>query len=216
MSVQSISSVSGAALHPAPKSVKATPSKLAPVKFRAPEVAPNRANAVRPARKPRTKTAALAWHKKSLGPFLDLPFVSRSFDAHDQYWTVPATGGYMGGYETGEAMAKLFLKRLGSEDPKGHFNTSNMVTYISHSFAVRMASAGMFGMNSPLNSRHGSEFASLSGQHAGFFNTVTKCLLEYARGRVTSFAHETDQKLLDDANAGLAFDEGAYFSTLKS
>jgi hypothetical protein len=40
--------------------------------------------------------------------FARLPFIGGS--GPDRCWNIPATGGYFGGYETGEAMAQAYLK----------------------------------------------------------------------------------------------------------
>ena len=52
--------------------------------------------------------------------FRRLPFVAGwRTESASPCWNVPASGGYFGGYETGEAMAQAFLKFLREE--KGDF-----------------------------------------------------------------------------------------------
>ena len=72
--------------------------------------------------------------------FRRLPFVAGwRTESASPCWNVPASGGYFGGYETGEAMAQAFLKFLREE--KGDF-PAYWLTGIVESFMTRFEQEG--------------------------------------------------------------------------
>ncbi|MCW5879711.1 MAG: hypothetical protein KIS91_02070 [Anaerolineae bacterium] len=155
-------------------------------------------------RKPRIKSA---WRR--------LPFVAtqpRRSTAPD--WTVPPTGGYFGGYETGEAMAATFLKFLrehGTEFP------AYPLTNIVASFMVRFEEEGGRAMDTrrPMSERTDS-FESLRGQYVGFFNTLSCWLKVAAKHLGGNLDRITDEALVRKANAGLGFDQAAFMASLSN
>lgn len=73
--------------------------------------------------------------------FRRLPFVAeRRTEAAAPCWNVPASGGYFGDYETGEAMAQAFLKFLSGEQRDF---PAYWLTGIVESFMVRFEQEGV-------------------------------------------------------------------------
>ena len=134
--------------------------------------------------------------------FYRLPFVAgwrTEADAH--CWNVPATGGYFGGYETGNAMAQSFLKYLREEksDVPAYW-----LTNIVESFMVRFEQEGGKAMldRTPV-SEWSDSFDSLRGQYVGFFNTVSQWLSASAKNLGGNLDSLTEQDLVRRANACL-------------
>lgn len=145
--------------------------------------------------------------------FRRLPFVAglRSESAAP-CWNVPASGGYFGGYETGEAMAQAFLKFL-HEEPDDL--PSYWLTDIVQSFMVRFEQEGGKAMadRSPCSERS-ETFQAFRGQYCGFFNTVSQWLAASAKHLGSNLDRITEQDLVHRANAGLSFDHVAYMASL--
>lgn len=137
-----------------------------------------------------------------------LPFVAgKRTDCAAPFWSVPATGGYFGGYETGVAMAHAFLKFLRTSDDCFYVH---WLTSIARSFMVRFEQEGGQAMQSRPFCECSAEFSSLRGQYCGFFGTVSQWLATSARNLGADLDRLTEQDLLACANAGLGFDDAAY------
>lgn len=145
--------------------------------------------------------------------FRSLPFVAGPrTDSDSPCWHVPATGGYFGGYETGEAMAQALLKLHRSEKSA---DSSFALTHIVKSFMRRFEEEGGKAMDDRRASDRSDSFDSLRGQYVGFFNTMSEWLEAVAQqlgGRLDKISND---ELLSRANAGLNFDEKAYMDSLE-
>lgn len=143
--------------------------------------------------------------KSDLG---NLIFAARGkADRKSWLWCVPSTGGYVGGYRTGEAMALDFLKMLRNEQSG---MPSNHLTMVVQSFAVKFANEnGPDLCNKPLAQRTAS-FSSLHGQYVGFFNTLSDWLQAGAKQMGNNLDSKSKADLIAKANSGLAFDEAAF------
>lgn len=122
------------------------------------------------------------------------------------FWDVPATGGYMGGYETGEAMALAFAKFLREES--GDY-AGGALTHIVGSFMERYEDEGGKEMEERPVPEQSHSSASLRGQYVGFFNTIAKLLRDAAQRLGGEFDRTSERELLQRANSGLGFDEAA-------
>lgn len=62
----------------------------------------------------KSSNAPLAFNTNIKHPLHELPFLGKSQKKKIglSFWNVPATGGYVGGCQTGEALAKLYLRSL--------------------------------------------------------------------------------------------------------
>lgn len=118
-----------------------------------------------------------------------LPFVGKGGD----FWAVPATGGYAGGYRTGEAMAVMYLKYLREH---GEANGSQAeLMWIVDSLITR--AGGSLDVPTP-------EGDALTGQAAGFFGLLNAWLLRAAKGHGSrNLDVLTEAELLQQANDGL-------------
>lgn len=156
------------------------------------------AGCVRPAA---AKTnSLLAFHKRRHAAFRQLPFVGKSA------WDVPATGGFYGGCQTGEALALLFLKHLRQHGGNDHLPLDLLV--IARDMALRVEQEGGQAMfDRPLSKRSAS-LTTLNGQMVGFFSELSRLLLAAAKRMGASLDGISDEALLAKANAGLAADEG--------
>ncbi|MDD3676036.1 hypothetical protein [Thauera propionica] len=145
--------------------------------------------------------------------FRRLPFVAgRSANSAAPCWNVPASGGYFGGYETGEAMAQAFLKFLREEE--GGF-PAYWLTFIVESFMIRFEQEGGKAMADRVPCSERSEtFVAFRGQYCGFLNTVSQWLAASAKHLGASLDRISEQDLVRRANAGLGFDQAAYMASL--
>jgi len=140
-----------------------------------------------------------------------LPFVaSWRTETPARYWNAPASGGYFGGYETGEAMALMFLKFLRAEE--GELAPMTL-TQIAESFMVRFDQEGGYATNKRRGDS-GDSFDSLRGQYVGFFNTLSTWLAASAKTLGASLDRLAEQDLVQRANWGLGFDDAAYMASL--
>lgn len=136
----------------------------------------------------------------------DMPFADKKTRS---YWAVPATGGYLGGYKTGNAMALVFLRHLKNRDQT--LSPINDLTHILEAIFRRIQEAG--GPLPPLQDPGGA-YASLRGQYVGFFNCVTQWLWVAATKYGDSLDELSDADLVATANEGLMFDEAGYYDSL--
>jgi len=145
--------------------------------------------------------------------FRRLPFVAGwRTDSDTPCWHVPASGGYFGGYETGEAMAQAFLKFLREE--QSDF-PATWLTGIAESFMTRFEQEGVKAMadRKPM-SEWSDSFDSFRGQYVGFFNTISQWLSASAKHLGSNLDRIEEQDLVRRANAGLGFDHVAYMASL--
>lgn len=160
-----------------------------------------------------TPPRALRRKPQAAHGFHRLPFVAgRRAGSAAPCWQVPASGGYCGGYETGEAMAQAFLKFL-REEQSG--SPARYLTGIAESFMTRFEQEGGKAMadRTPI-SEWSHSFDSLRGQYTGFFNTVSLWLAAAAKQLGANLDGIEEQAMLRRANAGLGFDEAAYMASL--
>lgn len=156
---------------------------------------------------------ALKYNHRASNNFSALPFVSNSRTKRDnRCWDVPATGGYFGGYRTGEAMALAFAKFL-REDGEAAIAPAQL-TCIVESFMERYEQEGGKTMRSLPMNQYSDEFSSFRGQYVGFFNTITKMLADAAVRLGGEFDRTSERELVDRANAGLGFRETAFLESL--
>ena len=145
-------------------------------------------------------TATLHAHPEQAHPLHRLPFVNRvPGKAELSFWAVPKTGGYHGGTQTGEALARLYLKHL-----KAHGGASGE--------ALQMIALAMFGFESD----HSPEQDSLHGQAVGFFWEMDRWLADAVQQAGGGLDRFDDADLLRAANAGLIFDERAYLAACEA
>lgn len=133
--------------------------------------------------------------------FFALPFVAgaRCRDLSAPNWTVPARGGFQGGYRTGEAMALTLLKHMRTAES----TRNDWLTLIADSFMGRLQEEGHAQQRVlPIPDRSHS-YMSLRGQYAGFFNTLSTWLAQSAHQSGASLDTTTEQDLIARANAGL-------------
>lgn len=144
--------------------------------------------------------------------FHQLPFVADGrVESASPYWHIPASGGYFGGYETGEAMAHAFLKFLREEQSTC---PTYWMTGIVESFMIHFESEGGLAMQRRRASEWSDEFTSFRGQYTGFINTLSQWLTVAAKQLGSSLDSLTEQDMVNRANAGLGFDHVAYRATL--
>ncbi|WP_374483104.1 hypothetical protein [Zoogloea sp.] len=123
------------------------------------------------------------------------------------FWNVPPTGGYVGGYETGEAMALEFLKAMReNEDGVVYF----WLTAVVGALMVRYEQEGGVAMARRKVTEQSPRFSALRGQYVGFFNLLSRWLSASAKHLGTDLDDLTEKELLLRANAGLGFDSAAY------
>ena len=127
-----------------------------------------------------------------------LPFADINH-APGNHWILPTSNGYFGGYETGEAMALMFLKTIKEEGDHHPW-----LTYISESFRHRFQSVA----------EGSDEYKGLRGQHAGFFGA----LMTWLHKAAVLYGHSLDDVSMDEllakANAGLNYDDNAHRRSL--
>ena len=145
-------------------------------------------------------------------PLDNLIFTTAERDHPNPCWNVPTTGGYLGGYETGRAMAHDFLKMLRNDQSS---TPPTDLAQIVKSFAIKFGiENGPEMCNKPIPERT-ENFGSLHGQYVGFFNTLSEWLKAGAKHLVGGLDEMTEDDLLARANAGLVFDEEAYLKQLE-
>lgn len=145
--------------------------------------------------------------------FRSLPFVAGPrTDSDAPCWHMPAKGGYLGGYETGEAMARALLKLHRSDESQIQ---SHALTDIVCSFMRRFEEEGGKAMDDRCAPDWSNSFDSLRGQYVGFFNTMSGWLEAAAKHLGSGLDKVSNDDLLKQANAGLNFDQKAYMDSLK-
>ncbi|ABC29659.1 hypothetical protein HCH_02884 [Hahella chejuensis KCTC 2396] len=142
--------------------------------------------------------AALKFKPREKFPVRRLPYVGFAKRRSGLcYWNVPPSGGYFGGQETGEALARIYLKHVNDQgrDYGGH---------------LQHVVLDMFGCD-----RDGTpERDALRGQVVGFFCELEKFLAAAMKAVDVGVSDEDAQALLKRANDFLHFDEAAYMASL--
>ena len=142
--------------------------------------------------------------------FQRLPFVAgRRAKTATPAWAIPATGGYFGGYHTGEAMALAFMKyqRGGPEFQPG-------LTEVVRSFMRRFEEEGGKTVDEKFPDDQNNSFESFRGQYVGFFNTISSWLSVLVKTSGNGLDSIEDKDLISMANKGLSFDCKAYMASL--
>lgn len=137
--------------------------------------------------------AILKMHNRRKHPLCRLPFWGdRDGVRFKSFWAVPATGGYVGGCKTGEALAHVYMKHI-KENPSPFG--------VLQSIVISMAG---------LDDRFEDEFAALRGQMVGFFTTI-EAYLNAANESLHFKVHQLEYKeFLKSANDGLNYVEPEY------
>ena len=155
-------------------------------------------------------------------PAYNLPLVGRlSRHCFVHPFAPPSTGGYHGGYDTGEALALLYMKQMADLGVVGTTGYSFLSTLV-HSVAHRYAELGGMEQNAYPAGGQSEAFKSFTGQVNGLFNMLGSVLevamvteakwLQFGAGkRLCDF---TTEELLHKANAGLSFDENGFHQAL--
>lgn len=137
----------------------------------------------------------LSFHHHRPHSLDQLPFVGGSAIPADlRYWQVPASGGYGGGCETGEALALLYLQYL------RHSSRDDIAVLSLIAGSMRMRWLEACGSDPA-----GVERACLSlrGQSAGFMRIVNLWLGIAARDLGDCLDQMDENNLLRQANGGL-------------
>lgn len=141
----------------------------------------------------------LEFKKYKSFPITKLPFVAPNKDKPGYcFWSVPQTGGYIGGSETGRALAFIYLKHL-KETGGG--------------YTGRYLPSIVLDMLNLADCDNEADIA-LHGQIIGFFWELERWLIGAAKnlsGKLESFDNDS---LLTHANYGLAFNESEYLAYL--
>lgn len=136
-----------------------------------------------------------------------LPFISKR-SGQVNFWTVPATGGYFGGFQTGEAIARQLLHYLQTAPDNGcHSGLGSIV----RSLFKQYDAVGGDDMAARPTAEQSADFASVHGQMCGFFWELTAVLTAHAKRHPR---HHTMDELIEQANLGLGFDEARYTAYL--
>jgi len=135
--------------------------------------------------------------------FRRLPFVGNGIKNAPHCWNVPATGGYFGGYETGEAMAYALLKNM--REDKTVFPKNDSLRDVAEAFMIRFEQEGGEEMEKRICNEWSDSFNSFLGQRTGFFNTISRFLSAATKVMGSEFDLLSEDELLNRANAGLGF-----------
>lgn len=147
----------------------------------------------------------LQFHGRRKHPAHQLPFVNRIKDQSSgerlSFWDVPATGGYMGGVQTGRAMGLLFFKRM-RQDPAQFKCILRWIVLEMKGFEVPDYIPG-----ETIEQSRAKE--SLKGQIVGFMSVIeewieTTCSRHTAKTYGEWIDGHTVEDLIDRANNGLA------------
>lgn len=143
-----------------------------------------------------------------------LPFVGdeHTGDGSFSWWNLPATGGYRGGWKTGEAVATMYLKHLRN----GGDDSSLFLGWMVDHWMQRMDCAPE-GPESPdlvplsgqlIGTFDSPERSALRGQMMGFMFGLNKCLKAGASFLNSNLDHISNDFLLAEANAGAGINGG--------
>jgi hypothetical protein len=138
-----------------------------------------------------------------------LPFISSNARAKAPNWNVPATGGYFGGYKTGECLAVAFLKYQRLHDVGD-------LSSVVESFMIRFEAEGGSAMLNRPASEWSESFRALRGQYCGFFSCLSYWLHCAATAQGGDLDTTAEQDIEQVANDGLKFNEKAFMSEVCS
>jgi hypothetical protein len=125
-------------------------------------------------------------------------------------FNVPATGGYVGGCNTGEAMATALLKELrGSESEMAFMRMAGMISTLTR----RLEAEGGAAMEAQRVGNWSDSYSTIRGQYVGFTHALGHWLLAASKQLGKNLDAISDESLLAKANAGLNFDEKAWCET---
>lgn len=132
-----------------------------------------------------TTIKTLKYTPKAKIPLHRLPFISKKSPdiGGMSFWSVPKTGGYGGGCNTGEALAYCYLKHL-----REHGNSTCGTLQL---IALYMLEAG-------------TSDDSIKGQAVGFFSTLEDWLAVGAQNDGASLDKLEEAFLIQQANRGLS------------
>jgi hypothetical protein len=152
----------------------------------------------------RRPTQRLRPHKKpDYSKFGSLPFITGRA-GQVNFWSVPATGEYFGGFATGEAIARQYMHFLQMEPGTGlHSGLASVVRGLFKQYE----SVGGDEMEKLPIAERTPEFNSVRGQMCGFFWELSSALSAHV-GRHPR--HHTMDELIEHANMGIGFDEARY------
>lgn len=155
-------------------------------------------NAITPRQQPNHKP--LRFKNRKQMPAHRLPFVDRVPGAPLlSFWAVPKTGGYIGGNETGAALARVYLRYLREHSQDRGAGILSLI-------ALHMIESGEIVTDAEQDARR--------GQVVGFFTELDQWLSAAAKHFDGGLDKHDDEALLRMANAGLNFDEAAYLASL--
>lgn len=140
-----------------------------------------------------SQAKALNFNNDKSLPLHRLPFVGKGGKGPGlSFWNVPATGGYMGGCNTGRALALVYMKHLREHDP-------------ADGGRLQAIAFSMF--------EDGATDDARKGQIVGFFAMLEKACFWGSRQNL-NLDNFRSADLLEEANAGLEFDEEAFLASL--
>lgn len=165
-------------------------------------------------RKDRKPICIKAKQKRDEYSFRNLPFVAGKREkAMAEAWTVPASGGYFGGYTVGEAMALCYLKH---DRVHGRMHTHyDLCTVVLSLFKRVDELGGMAAMEDARSSDLNDGIAAIRGQVVGFLNTISDRMTLASKMIFHDLDTIDEEELLNIANIGLNFDHAAYMRSLK-
>lgn len=138
----------------------------------------------------------LRFHHEAQEPLHRLPFIGRQH-GEIKFWDVPATGGYVGGNLTGDALARIFLETLRKQPDAatpGAWLGWIAMGWMHHVF-------DMLGIKPDLDPE--SRLNTLRGQVVGFTSVLSDVLREALRNVDTSLPPLDEEECLRQANEGL-------------
>lgn len=138
----------------------------------------------------------LAFNNRKKLPVHKLPFVGNQNGPGRypiSFWDVPKAGGYIGGCNTGSALALIYLQHL----KENKSDTGGMLQKITFDM---LADCG--------------NDSARRGQAVGFFSELESWLSGAAKHLEGGLNGVSPKQLLKAANDGLAFDEAAYLDSL--
>lgn len=119
----------------------------------------------------------------------------------------PATGGYIGGRRTGEAIAISLLKELRESDSDRAFMRAGD---IARAFAIRLNMEGGEAMRERPVSEWSTGYNTVYGQYSGFLEVLGEWAVSAAKNLGRQLDAVSDEELLGRMNAGINLDEDAY------
>lgn len=149
-------------------------------------------------------------------PFARLPFVNwkHAWEIDKGFaWSLPAHGGYFGGYETGRAMAYMLLKHMREHAQPSGQSSNHQITWMVESLMARFEQEG--GVQAWQDRAGNDGMPALRGQLIGFFNTLSDWVAASARKFGRGLDDVEMDELIKSANLGLNFDHVAYMESFK-